>query len=293
MSSLKHQIIHINPDSIQVLSKMLSDVSNRYETLERRSEDHQILESEKSLKKDLKKVLDGYYNEFKLVKQVFSEDVEEKVIQGFSKIANKAECRKIGTSFLNQTFINTPIYSSSIIPSLTLDYWLGIRENSLKDEKIKPVLQNLQKYYRSKMDERIKRELEKVPINIDESIKNEYKKAYYNKRISFQEFLDLSEKRKKKSKVSKKQGQKGRSDTEKIRKDFEKALEKKKITQKKRKQMDSFDNYEQYFNMNEREIRRAKRSGKIKKRKYKRNSRRRKHHRKKSSTKKKDKENKK
>ncbi len=236
----------------------------------------------KSVAKDIILLMQSYEEEFTEIKHILTRDYQQKISVQVQSILETKKASILGAQLLNQRKMMVPIYNSTIINSLSLEYWEKIRENSLNLEKFIAIKNKLKKFYKNHLDTRIQEELRKVPIKIDESVKKEYRKQYYREQLTFQDFLDIKEKSK--STTTKKSGQNvtnAQASTDRLRKDFEAALEKKKIEHKKRKQMDSFDNYEKYFNMSERDLRRAKRSSNTSRRKNTDTSQRRRNNQKK------------
>lgn len=131
------------------------------------------------------------------------------------------------------------------------------------------VLLHMNTFYESRIEEKIEQELKKVPMEIDPKIRAKYKHAYLKNPLSFQEFLDLTPKKSQTSASIAASPENG----DKFRKQYVQALEKKKIEEKKSEQLESFDDYEKYFSMTERELERAKRKGSMR-RKYQKKTRR-------------------
>ena len=262
----------IDPNSIKVISKLIGS-------------SYSLIQNQKSPKKDnpkaietairIKSLLKSFFHDFQQLKGVLSQDYQKQVFLKIQDSIERGNARNIGISLLNSRSIESPIYHSKIVNHLTEEYWMQIQENAFSQDLFTDITSKLNTFYKKHMNQLIEKELEKVPIQIDESIEREFTKQFYKSRLSFQDFLDMTKEKEGKEKVKRKsKAGKNETETDKLRKDFEAALKKKKLKQLKKKQIESFDNYEQYFDMNDREIRRAKRSGEIKKRKYGRNTRR-------------------
>jgi len=149
-----------------------------------------------------------------------------------------------------------------------------VAKTNLFSSKFNSAIEKLKKYHYENINDKIDEELKKIPIEIDPSVRDDYKKAYYSNPLTFSEYLNIEQKKHKESQFSSEQSDSLKS-SEKLRKEFVLAVEKKKIDKKKEEQEKQFDNYNAYFNMDERELKRAKRDGKIR-RKYTKKTRRRK-----------------
>ena len=99
--------------------------------------------------------------------------------------------------------------------------------------------------------------------------KAEYRKSYYRSPISFDSFLESNAP--KKAITS---NQPANVNAREIREKYERAIEKKKLDTMKQSQEQSFDNYKIFFQMDDRELARAKRQGDMQKRVYSKKSRR-------------------
>ena len=126
----------------------------------------------------------------------------------------------------------------------------------------------VKKYYKKRLDTEIDAILGALPLKLDFRVQDEFRNQYYKQQLSFDEFLDLTspsrtdldEEDHYRSQIPSPMSQ-----AEKLRENFEKALEKKQLEQEKKSQVESFDNYKEYFQMDERNLKRVKRDSKKRK----------------------------
>lgn len=216
----------------------------------------------------LLRYLQTFHDYFFNIQTIMNEEKKGRNISQLHLVAKKEFLLKLGLKFLSKREIHKPSMKINPIPSITEDYWLRFFSLISRSTKMKISLQKLKQFYNSIIESRIELIFENLPISVTPEIKERFRKEYYNKPITFEEFISKLDQQKE-SDQKKETSEK----SEDYRKNFEKALEQKKIEEEKQKQLESFDNYQQYFSMSDRELKRAKRKGTMR-RKYQKKSRR-------------------
>ncbi|MHA1901151.1 MAG: hypothetical protein ACTSW5_09670 [Promethearchaeota archaeon] len=206
---------------------------------------------------------------FEDIQNLFTQDYLEQIFLKYRKKSQIQIVKEIGLNLLKKKIIEKPIECNGVVLTLPLNYWETLSERLIESQKYNSVFHKLKKFHFSILDEKINKELANIPIDIDSSVKEDYKKAYYENPLSFEEYLNINQKGEEKKNIH---SEKRSNSSETLRKEFIQALEKRKIVKKKEEQTKSFDNYEAYFKMDERELRRAKKNGYVR-RKYKKKSR--------------------
>lgn len=228
-------------------------------------------ESLENVRNNLSSLFSRLNSIFSPIKNVFFEDFQSQILKEIQFHANSSQTQKIGLNLIGNQVIEKQIGTAHLVSSISHDYWIKIKQILFKSDKFLPILSNLQNFYFKFLDTKVELELNKVPMEIDDGIREEYRKIYYQQQISFEEFLELNNPKDFFSSTPEESESSDKS--EKLRQDFEKAIEHKKLEQNKVQQQKSFDNYQEYFKMNDRDLERAKRRS-SNKRKYSKKSRR-------------------
>ncbi len=234
----------------------------------------------KDLEDSIDSISSHFFFQFDTLQKYLQNYVHDEIITLSQQMVSPQKLTKIGADFLKLNKIFKPQSSINVIPSIAVEYWATILNYLKNQEQFNHTFSKIKGMYLQHLDRLIEVELKSVPIEIDEEIKSQFRKRFYASPLSFQTYLELEEK---KSISIENQNVFNFEDTDQkeleasqdLRKKFEEAIEKKKNVQMKEKQDKTYDNYESYFEMSERELERVKRQN-TKRRKYSKKSRRRK-----------------
>ncbi len=262
----------IEEQSLQKILQISESINGTLEDLDLTSEVTENLPDSLEYNKNRIFSLYSQFNSiFNPIKDVFLADFQTAILKEIQSQAKPNRTQKMGLSLLGNQSLERNLGSTHLVSSISRNYWSKLENVLLKSEKFKPILSNLQNFYLKFLDKQVDLELSKVPMEIDDGIREEYRKLYYTQRLSFEQFLDLNKPTDNFSSTD--EDSRTLDKSEQLRKDFEQALEHKKLEQAKDKQQKSFDDYKEYFNMNDRELERAKRRS-ANKRKFSKKSRR-------------------
>lgn len=210
---------------------------------------------------------------FKKIQKSLTEDYQSELFLDIENLSKYSIVKEIGINLLKKKTLEKPIESEGIVFALQKLYWEALLLRMIKATKFNLTIEKLNNFHYEIINEKIKEELKNIPIEIDPSVREDYKKAYYSNPLTFSEYLNIEQKKHKERQIYSDQQTDSYDSSEKLRKEFTQALEKKKLDKKKEDQEKQFDNYKSYFKMDERELQRAKRNGKMR-RKYTKKTRR-------------------
>jgi hypothetical protein len=257
----------IDRDSIQFFSEIIDFIKENQSNLDEPADHNMRFLSEQIINN-----LSEMSFIFKKIQKSLTEDYQNEL---FSDIQNLAKCsvvKEIGIRLLKNKILEKNIESENIVFALQKKYWDALLLRMIKSVKFNSTIEKLENFHYEIINEKINEELKNIPIEIDQSVREDYKKAYYRNPLTFSEYLNIEQEKHKERQFSLDQSD-SFSSSEKLRKEFVLAIEKKKLDKKKEDQTKSFDNYDAYFKMDERELKRAKRNGKMR-RKYSKKTRR-------------------
>lgn len=257
----------IDRDSIQFFSEIIDFISENQSNLDEPADPDMGLLSEQ-----ISNNLSEMSLIFEKIQKSLTEDYQSELFLGIQNLSKHSIVKDIGINLLKNKILEKPIESENIIYAIQKKYWEALLLRMNKSIKFNSVIEKLSYFHNEIINEKINAELRNIPIDIDLSVKEEYKKAYYRNPLTFSEYLNIEQEKYNERQFSSDQPDSFNS-SEKLRKDFVRAIEKKKIEKKKEEQTKSFDNYIAYFEMDERELKRAKRNGKMR-RKYTKKTRR-------------------
>lgn len=203
---------------------------------------------------------------FKKIQKSLTEDYQNELFLDMQNLSKYSIVKEIGINLLKNRILEKPIESENIVFALYKKYWDALLLRMIKSSKFNSTIEKLKIFHYEIINDKINEELKKIPIEIDPSVREDYKKTYYINPLTFSEYLNIEQEKHKKRQFSSDQTDSFNS-SEKLRKEFAQALEQKKLDKKKEEQEKQFDNYDTYFKMDERELQRAKRNGKMR-RKY-------------------------
>ena len=209
---------------------------------------------------------------FEKIQKSLTEDYQSELFLDIQNLSKNSIVKEIGINLLKNKILEKPIESESIVFALQKKYWDALLQRMIKSTKFNNIIEKLNNFHYEIINEKINEELKKIPIEIEPSVREDYKKEYYSNPLSFSEYLNIEQKKYRERQLYSDQTDSFDS-SEKLRKEFVEAIEKKKLDKKKEEQEKQFDNYKSYFKMDERELKRAKRNGKMR-RKYTKKTRR-------------------
>ena len=240
---------------------------------------------ETSLSTSLHKISDNFFSQFDFIKIYLQNIVQDNTLQHTKEVISNKLIMQIGLDNLKLNIFHRPISNLNCVPVIDPNYWVKLLDYIGNQPKFEDTLGKLRTYYKNILDKKIDEELQKVPIDIDKEIENQYRTMYYSNPLTFQAFIDIEEKKNQDNDIYSfdednddynSSSSVSKDNSEGLRHKFEQAIEKKKTDKMKKEQEKSFDNYENYFDMSERELNRAKRKSSSR-RKYNKQSRRKKY----------------
>ena len=218
---------------------------------------------------DMLHLYKAYDELFYSLQDILTSDYKSQVFSQLKSIIHPLKSLQIGVHILKSRNVEKPVLASNIVPSITPTYWENIFQIIYSTEPFRHLKSQVKKYYKKRLDTEIDAIFENLPLKVDLRIQNEFRKRYYEESLSFDDFLDLtSPSRLDLDDVDPYRSHQPPSpmtQAEKLRENFEKALEKKQLEQEKKTQVESFDNYKEYFQMDERNLKRVKRDSKKRK----------------------------
>ncbi|MHA1775383.1 MAG: hypothetical protein ACTSWC_01340 [Promethearchaeota archaeon] len=203
------------------------------------------------------------------IQNLINEEEKGRKFSQFKKISEEDVMLKLGLFLINKRKFHKVKKKIPFIFSITLGQWEQLSKMLFRSNKMRSVLYELKYFYNRSIDIKVDSILQNLPIQINPELKERFRLEYSKKPLTFEEFMQQINA----PNISTLQNQEELVNSADLRKNYEKALERKKILEKKQEQLESFDNYEQYFSMSERELKRAKRKGTMR-RKYQKKSRR-------------------
>jgi hypothetical protein len=216
--------------------------------------------------RDMFHLYEVYDELFYSLQEILTGDHKSQVFSQLKSKINSSMALQIGINILQSQTIEKPVLASNIIPSITPAYWETIFQIVYSTEQFRHLKLKVKKFYKNRLDTEIDAILGALPLKVDLHIQEEYRKQYYKHSLSFDDFLDLTIPSRMKlgedDPFNSHQSTPPVSQAEQLRENFEKALEKKKLDQEKKSQAESFDNYKEYFQMDERDLKRIKRNSK-------------------------------
>ncbi len=251
-------------DSIKEVGQILDEIVEEQNLLVKISAEPSL-----SSKDHFQKIISQIQTYYRNFQQALVLDFKDNVVNSVKSAFTKNNMQSVGLSFLNRKSFQKPVKQAAIIPSISQIYWQKIGPYIFQSTQMKSVFHRLGKYYDQEIEKKIEAELRKVPMQVDDGIRLKYKQVYLDQPLSFQEFLNLNDS----NSYDQSSSSNFESNSDVLRQQFEQALEKKKLEEKKIEQLESFDDYDKYFSMSERELERAKRQGN-RRHKYKKKTRR-------------------
>lgn len=252
-----NQPIEIGKD---FLKKMTFSINQLNEELQSFELENISLESLHTLQLDLFEFIQNYKTEYDSIYQIFSEDYKNNLKTQIMHGLSAELIKKVGTVLLYNKLLTNPGVNPQYIFEIPSVYWNTLQDTLWNANEFIPIFAKIKKHYLQKIDAKIQEEIKKIGFEIAPDIKENYKKTYLKTPMTFQAFIEnYQQKPNKNQDVLVKE-----TSTAQLRSQFEKELERKKMEELKSQQAQSFDNYDAYFNLDERELARLKRNPKDK-----------------------------
>jgi hypothetical protein len=248
------------------LLKSLSDDFNTKEikindlniSIENLSTFPEILSSIQSLVDDLLPITKHniiVFNEFqKALLSKFKRNYMEKLKR--LKI-NKATLQKFGNSLIKNKNISKIVSNISYVHSIKFAQWVELIDSLKQNSIFKNIIRKFNEFYLSLIEAKLNEQISKIQDNLDESVLNNYKKAFYEQpNLTFSEYQNLYD-----TNLSKEELEAKKSLFEKEQKELD--LEKLKEDQEKQDEL-----YQDYLRLSSKEFerkRRKERRGKLSK----------------------------
>lgn len=155
--------------------------------------------------------------------------------------------KNIGISLIESRQISRIIDKFSFLPAISLNQWLELLESLTQNSLFLSVLPKLNKFFELITKKKFEIELNKIPKDIDPVLIKGFETAFLTEPITFQDFLkNIENKLTKEELIAKKQI-------------IEKAKEKEKLEELKKKQTEQNQSYQDYFKLSDKEFQRKRR----------------------------------
>lgn len=248
----------ITKDLVSKMTKILDNLNLNISDIKEKIPQSEQL---KVMQSDILATLGQYHGLWFGIHTILIEDYKKETILTLKSMISPTYVYQKGIDILKMNVVENPL--NNVIPprAISPEYWLSIKEMLLSTSKYENILKKLATQYRIFIDKQVDLELRKALVPISNDVKTQFRKAYYNAPLTFEQFLSQANVN---SNIK---------ESHKLRKDFESAIQKKNLEIAQEKQQKSFDNYERYFSMDERELARAKRQGSLQKRVFSKKSR--------------------
>jgi hypothetical protein len=248
----------ITKDLISKMNAILDNLNLNFSDIKEKTPQSDPL---KDIQDNLLSIYSQYRGLWSEIHNVLTDDFKKETVITLKSVISADFIKLKGIAILKKNVIELPLHS--VIPprAINSDYWISVKEMLLSAPKYQNILKKLTAQYRIFIDQQVDQELHKVLVPIQNELKTQFRKAYYKSPLTFEEFLTQMN------------VNTNTHETHKLRRDFESAIQKKNMEIAQDKQQKSFDNYQRYFSMDERELARAKRQGTMQKRVFSKKSR--------------------
>ena len=170
---------------------------------------------------------------------------------------NNATLQKFGNSLIKNKNISKIVSNVSYVHSIKFAQWVELIDSLKQNSTFKTTIRMLNDFYQGLIEVKLNEQLSKIQDNLDESVLNNYKKAFYEQpNLTFSEYQHLND-----TNLSRQELEEKESLFEKERKKLD--LEKLKEDQEKQDEL-----YQDYLRLSSKEFerkRRKERRGKLSK----------------------------
>ncbi|MGQ4875163.1 MAG: hypothetical protein ACP6IY_13940 [Promethearchaeia archaeon] len=206
------------------------------------------------LQEELKNFAYENLNKFLKFQDLLIEKYKDSYIKRLKGIKSTPDSiKKLGLFLIENKNISSIIYKLSYTPSITVEQWLLIIDTLKTNTLFRSIGEKLKIYYEKIIQKRLEVELKDIPDNTEKELIELYKKSYFEKPISFHEFLIEYE-----SSLPEKE-------LERRKKLIEQRKELEKIEKLKKKQQEQQQSFQDYFKYSKEEFNRIMRKKKRKK----------------------------
>ncbi|MFX1302768.1 MAG: hypothetical protein ACFE9X_05360 [Promethearchaeota archaeon] len=199
----------------------------------------------KKLKKFTKENLNKFLNFQDLLITKYKEDFKDNLK---NLDINKESTKKIGLSLIEDRKISKIIDYVSFLPSIGISQWLNLLDSLNYNTVFLKSIARMKIYYLNLLEQKLKKELSRIPKDIDPLLINEYERIFKeNPKITFNEFMKTIEEGLSQKELS-------------IKKQLLKKLrEKEELEKLKKKQEEQKKTYEEYLKLSDTEFKRLRR----------------------------------
>ena len=177
----------------------------------------------------------------KKYKEIFKDNLKRLYIQ-------KEITKKIGLFLIEERKISKIIESVSFLPSIEIPQWLALLDSLKHNTLFLKSINRINIFYQNLLQEKLKKELSKVPEDIDPNLINEFKIFFQdNPSLTFKDFLKANENQLSQQELTAK------------REIMRKAREKEELKKLKKKQEEQKKTYEEYLKLSDSEFKRLRR----------------------------------
>ncbi len=234
-------------DKYKEISSLVLKIMDNQDFLDQFDEINKVLDK---LNRDLHYISNQNLTNFLFFHDLLIQKYKESFKESLKVInITQDHMKELGLSFIENRKIHKIIRTISYIPSLSLDEWLELL-SSLKLNSIFFIgVEKIEKFFKIKLESKLKLELEKIPEDIDKEIIEKFKATYENDPLSFQDFLQQIE------------NQLSAEELKKKRKIIEDLKNKELLEKMKKKQEDQFHSktYQEYIHLPDEEFERRRR----------------------------------
>jgi hypothetical protein len=250
-----------NPiEDLQVELNQLKDnslkIKNKLQNIEQEFYDKSFLSQIAMIKESLQKINNKLIKVSKINLNKFLE-FQDQLIRKYKdefkdKIKkleiNKEITKKIGLYLVETKKISKIIKSLSIVPSIEIIQWLELIDSLKYNTIFLGTVKKIENYYQDLIQTRLKKELSKIPEDIDPNLIKDYEKYFRNNpTLTFNEFFQIIEKKLTQKELSAKKAI------------IEKIKEREELEKLKEKQQEQKKTYENYLKLSDTEFKRLRR----------------------------------
>jgi len=177
----------------------------------------------------------------KKYKEIFKDNLKKLYIQ-------KGITKKIGLFLIEERKISKIIESVSFLPSIEIPQWFALLDSLKHNTLFLKSMQRVKIFYQNLLQEKLKKELSRVPEDIDPNLINGYKIFFQeNPSLTFKDFLKTSENQLSQQELTAK------------REIIRKTRAKEELKKLKKKQEEQKKTYEEYLKLSDSEFKRLRR----------------------------------
>ena len=248
IEDLQVELYQLN-DNLLKITKKMQIIEQTFKDKNFLSQIATVKELSQNIEDKLNKLSKANLNRFldfqnQLIKK-YKDDFKEKLK---NLNTNIEKVKQIGLNLVAAKKISKIIDSVSYIPSIGIVQWLELLDSLKHNTIFLETIKRIKKYYQNIIQIKFKKELNKIPEDIDSNLIKEYKKFFKEKpTLTFNEFFQTIE------------NQLTQQELKAKRAIIEKAKEKQELEKLKKKQEEQNKAYESYLKLSDREFNRLRR----------------------------------